>query len=161
MSVDQKFIWYHLGSGESLEMLNSKASAALQNTNVQFCFKGEISNSEVYNFFKDQPVDLFLNVSEAEGIPVSIMEAQSFGIPVLATAVGSNHEIVNNENGYIIDVKINPEELAQLFYKISCDGENLYLKRAMSHANWKACFDAEINYKSFTSDLMDLNRNNN
>ena len=45
------------------------------------------------------PVDLFLTVSANEGIPVSIMEAQSFGIPVIATDVGGISEIVNNVNG--------------------------------------------------------------
>ena len=32
--------------------------------------------------------DLFVNMSLSEGIPVSIMEAISFGIPIIATNVG-------------------------------------------------------------------------
>ncbi|NCO54621.1 MAG: glycosyltransferase, partial [Bacteroidetes bacterium] len=48
-------------------------------------------------------VDLFINVSESEGIPVSIMEALSAGIPVIATNVGGTNEIVNNDVGFLID----------------------------------------------------------
>ena len=46
--------------------------------------------------------DLFVNMSLSEGIPVSIMEAISFGIPIIATNVGGNAEIVNDETGVLI-----------------------------------------------------------
>lgn len=42
-------------------------------------------------------------MSDSEGIPVSIMEAMSFGIPVIARNVGGMSEIVNEENGLLLE----------------------------------------------------------
>jgi glycosyltransferase involved in cell wall biosynthesis len=52
-------------------------------------------------------------VSLSEGVPVSIMEAFSAGIPVYATNVGGTSEIVDNSNGKLLDVNISPEQLAE------------------------------------------------
>ena len=65
-------------------------------------FTGPISNNKVFELYRTTPIDLFINVSKSEGIPVSIMEALSVSIPVLATNCGGIEEIVNNEVGYII-----------------------------------------------------------
>jgi len=48
-----------------------------------------------------------MNLSETEGIPVSIMEAQSAGVPILATNLGGTSEIVNNENGFLVEKDFN------------------------------------------------------
>ncbi len=48
-------------------------------------------------FFKENSVDLFINASITEGTPVSIMEAISCGIPIIATDVGGNPEIVSEK----------------------------------------------------------------
>ncbi|MBK8368427.1 MAG: glycosyltransferase [Bacteroidetes bacterium] len=69
------------------------------------------------DFYKDKPVDLFVNVSEIEGIPVSIMEAISFGIPCIGTNVGGVSEIVNEQTGFLIDKNFEPNEVAELLSK--------------------------------------------
>ncbi|MBL3200697.1 glycosyltransferase, partial [Klebsiella pneumoniae] len=62
----------------------------------QFGYKlwGTVPHETIISFFAANPVHLFLNLSTMEGIPVSIMEAISFGIPVVATDVGAVSEIV-------------------------------------------------------------------
>ena len=54
------------------------------------------------NWIEGQSFDLFMNVSSSEGLPVSIMEAFSFGIPALVTAVGGNPEIVQEGAGILL-----------------------------------------------------------
>jgi glycosyltransferase involved in cell wall biosynthesis len=51
-------------------------------------------------------------LSLAEGIPVALMEAASFGITMLATSTVGNPEIVNEENGFLIDINFDSQVIA-------------------------------------------------
>ncbi|NJK95527.1 MAG: glycosyltransferase [Bacteroidales bacterium] len=51
---------------------------------------------------------MFLNTSLSEGVPVSVMEALSFGLPVIATDVGGTGELINDEVGMLINPEISP-----------------------------------------------------
>ena len=51
--------------------------------NIQYEFKGNVSNTELMKQYQNKNYYVFVNVSSSEGIPVSIMEATSFGIPRL------------------------------------------------------------------------------
>ena len=56
-------------------------------------------------------VDCLCLPSHHEGIPNVILEALSCGVPVLATRVGGIPEVVNTQNGVLIDPRC-PDELA-------------------------------------------------
>lgn len=56
--------------------------------------------------------DIYLQPSRTEGLPLSIMEALNYSLPVIGTRVGGIPEIVHEgENGYLFE-KENVEELA-------------------------------------------------
>ncbi|MDN3450101.1 glycosyltransferase family 4 protein [Planococcus sp. APC 3906] len=67
-----------------------------------------------------QKTDLFVLPSYFEGLPMSILEAISYGIPVLSTDVGSIDEAVKDgKNGYLItpgDLPMLESRLEQLIY---------------------------------------------
>lgn len=47
--------------------------------------------------------DIFVNPSYSEGLPTSVMEAASVGLPIVATDVGGTNEIISNmESGLLI-----------------------------------------------------------
>jgi glycosyltransferase involved in cell wall biosynthesis len=49
-------------------------------------------------------LDLLINTSEIEGIPLTAMEALSLGVPVVAPRIGGIPElIINGENGFLYD----------------------------------------------------------
>ena len=51
-------------------------------------------------------IDLFILCSYIEGLPLSPIEAFSQGIPVIATDIeGTNEEVINGKNGFLVDVK--------------------------------------------------------
>ncbi|MDN0055082.1 glycosyltransferase [Collinsella ihumii] len=68
----------------------------------------------VLRIYGKEPIDLFVNVSESEGLPISIMEACGVGAPVLATDVGGTCEIVFNElNGRLLPANPTSDMIAQ------------------------------------------------
>jgi glycosyltransferase involved in cell wall biosynthesis len=85
-------------------------------------------NLKIYGFIPINTVltaaDIFLSTSFNEGIPYSILEAQSVGIPILATHAGALSELIKDGvNGYLVEpeaktiaeklleIKNNPELL--------------------------------------------------
>ena len=59
-----------------------------------------------------QQIDVFVNVSESEGLPLALLEALASGTPVIATEVGGVSEIIDTNSGILIP-KNSVETLAQ------------------------------------------------
>ena len=74
--------WVHFGDGDQMNDLRKSINDLPENIRVDL--KGWVPNNMIQEYYKKNKVDLFVNISLHEGIPVSIMEAISFGIPVLA-----------------------------------------------------------------------------
>lgn len=135
--------WIHFGDGEMKEELIKNAT--LLPKNIKFEFKGNVGNNEVISFYQENKVDIFLSLSDTEGIPVSMMEAQSFGIPIIAKPVGGIPEIVmdnitgkllKNQNHQIIAEEIKKELLNPKSKEQILD-------------SWNNNFNADLNYKRF------------
>ncbi len=63
-------------------------------------FLGNVLEAFRYN----KLTDLFFLPSDFEGLPMTIIEAMSFGKPIVASNVGGISEIVmNNQNGFVVD----------------------------------------------------------
>ena len=74
-------------------------------------FFGGCSQTEVMSILKK--ADIFLLPSVAEILPVSLMEAQCIGLPVIATSVGAVSEVVvENKSAYLIPSK-NPKAIEE------------------------------------------------
>lgn len=134
-----KIVWTHLGGGPLYDSLVEEAGRICANQNIEIIFKGKIPNNEVQKFYANNPVDLFLNISEVEGLPVSIMEAASYSIPILATDVGGTKEIVDDSNGCLVPPSIDREELLlkiKAFYYLS-QAE----KQELRNYSWKVWND--------------------
>src|SRR4051812_30808566 len=98
-------------------------------------------------FYSENFVHLFLNTSSSEGIPVSIMEAQSFGIPVMAPQVGGIPEIVSDENGKLFKPDSNPEQIAAAVSEMLALQPDQYQKlRLNAFSNWETHYNAEKNF---------------
>ena len=68
----------------------------------------------VISFYQDNRIDLFVSLSESEGLPVSMMEAMNHGIPVVSKDVGGVREIViDGETGFIVPKESSLEEIAK------------------------------------------------
>ena len=147
--------WHHLGEGPLRTSLEALAKRELPAT-VQWCFHGQLPNRQVIEFYRTHPVDVFVNVSTSEGIPVSIMEAQSCGIPVIATAVGGVPEIVTNENGILLESTPSPQAIADALAQFAARTVDVSARREASPQMWKSMYHAETNYNAFVDRLIEL-----
>ena len=79
--------------------------------------------------------DVFVNSSTTEGISISILEAMSLGLPIVATAVGGTPSIVKDgENGRLVPAR-SPEMLAGALLDVL---ENMELRRAMGERSYQS-----------------------
>lgn len=147
----KKVKWVHFGDGELRTEMEDLANKLL---NIDFEFRGSVPNNEVLEFYAENYIDLFINLSDTEGIPVSIMEAMSFGIPVIATDVGGTSEIINNENGCLIHRDTSPTDIVNLIttYFMKSEIEIADMRKEAFKA-WKDRYCAKKNYASFVKRL--------
>jgi len=144
--------WIHFGDGPLKEEL--EAQARKLPGNIGWRFAGARPNGEIMEFYRTNYIDVFVNVSESEGVPVSIMEALSFGIPVVATDVGGTHEIVEDgENGLLLKPDFEADELMKAVNAVVEMGENC---RRRAREIWQEKCDAEKNYREFYQQIVEL-----
>ena len=112
-----QFVLYIAGDGPlRAEMLSYVEENDLKSNVV---FYGLIKNEEKDNFFRK--LDLFIlpsvsNGIETDGLPVVLMEAVSYGLPIISTNISGIPEIcVNDYNGYLIEEKNAQNILAAIF----------------------------------------------
>ncbi len=151
----QKIVWNHFGNGSQKVSLKKSARKLFPN-NVAWSFLGYVPNEKILQFYKENPVDIFINVSESEGVPVTIMEAISCGIPIIATNVGGNSEIVSEENGILLKANPTPNEIAQAFFEM-IDNPDLALdKRKGSLKIWRNRYNARDNFEKFARQIVSI-----
>jgi len=70
-------------------------------------------------------VDTLVLPSETESAPLTILEAMSTGLPVIATRVGGIPEIVEDgHNGFLVPLK-HPEDIAEKILELHADRDRL------------------------------------
>ena len=94
------------GDGELKQQLKQKCSELGIISRVYFL--GVVKDmSSFYN-----AIDIFCLTSAMEGLPLSILEAQSCGVPVIATNVGGCSEVIDKKTG-ILTEKHNKQQLLE------------------------------------------------
>jgi colanic acid/amylovoran biosynthesis glycosyltransferase len=154
LKPDQRIKWVHIGYGPLLPKLKELSEKCLTK-NIEYSLLGYLGG-EVIQFYKKHCVDIFINTSASEGIPVSIMEAQSCGIPVIATDVGGTSEIISNKVGVLLGQNPTPFEIASAICSLLNNPEQFMEKRHNSKENWNTNFNAEKNFSAFAHQLKEI-----
>jgi len=150
--------WIHIGDMAENDPTYSRFLDSVKKlekkSNIHVDLKGFMDNKDLLDYYQSNFVDLIINTSEIEGLPVSIQEASSFGIPCLATDVGGTSDIVNENTGQLIpqnfDIIEGANVLCDLLEKRSRDIEF----RKGVRAFWLKNFQAKINYPKFFRTLQ-------
>jgi len=133
--------------------LNDELSADIDSFSFQL--KGRVSNTNLIEFYKTTSVDVFIHLSSSEGgVPVSIQEAASFGIPIIATNAGGTSEIVNEKTGLLLENNIEIDEVVMLVKSFISERSGETGFRNAVRTFWLENFNAIDNYNSFVKLLL-------
>ena len=145
---DREVEWHHIGIGPDEDIIKEKVKNECPE-NLKVIFEGRLKHDDVFNYYKQNRTDVFVNASTNEGVPVSIMEAISFNIPVVATNVGGTSEIVTEETGVLVSPNPTAQELAEAIVKTQ-------LINITPRAYWEKHYKADNNYKEIAQLLSNL-----
>jgi glycosyltransferase involved in cell wall biosynthesis len=147
--------WVHIGAGDDFEKIKLLCEEKLiANPNVSWQLLGSIPNTEIITTYLKIKPKLFINVSSTEGVPVSIMEAISCGLPVIATCVGGNPEIVIKSNGIIIDANPTINAIYEAINQITqLQQDQWEIMSQNAVFMWDEKYNLIDNYKSFAEHL--------
>lgn len=132
LANDRPVEWVHFGDGVMRSQLEARFAAKSQHLRVKLM--GAVKRPQVFDYYRQTPVSAFLNMSSSEGLPVSIMEAMSFGIPVVATDVGGTGELVgrSHRSGVLVSAKPSLHECLEAVRSVIDGAEGLDPRAAWS-----------------------------
>lgn len=158
LSMIEKFSieWVHFGGGSQYDKLKILASEYLKKDNIKWEMRGYTDNREILNYYSSHSVDCFITTTSTEGgMPVSIMEAMSFGIPIIGTDVTSLPQMIR-ENGILVPANPSPEDIADAIIDMANMPEaDIMTMRYRSRRLWEDHYVAKENAKRFIEKVID------
>jgi len=149
--------WVHIGAGYIFDKVLQYAHEKLDSkSNLRFEFKGYMKNDDALDYINSVDFDFLINTSSTEGLPMTMMEVMSMGIPVIGTDVGGVKEIITNGfNGYLLDANFSPSDLAKILmeYCFLPYEDKLFL-RSNAFKMWKEKYNESVNFRHFVNDIL-------
>ena len=145
------------GKGRDLDKLRRKTRKA--KVQDRFIFLGQVDKDKLVKLY--QNATLFVFPSYREGLPTVLLEAMSCGLPVIATDVRGNRDIISDEENGILVPPRAPKKMAEAISMLLKDeklGKNLsknarktieknYTLDAIS-SNFLKCYESLIEVRS-------------
>ena len=114
-----------IGDGPELNQLQKISLESNNKDNI--IFHGKLNRDDINHIFLKS--DIYIQASNYEGLPHSLLEAMSYGIPVLCTPVGECKEILGNEDrGYILDLPVSKNNIKSKIIEITGE-KNIAIKK--------------------------------
>jgi glycosyltransferase involved in cell wall biosynthesis len=135
-----------IGDGELVQELREKAESIEKRLGKSiFIFTSWIKNIE----FALAGLDVVALSSLNEGTPVSLIEAQASGVPVISTDVGGVKDILlEDETGFVVDLS-DPVQYEEQLLKLI---ESKTLRQKMSQNGWEHVKD-KFSYNTLCSNM--------
>lgn len=148
--------WTHFGTGDQDLYLRQLCDEKLkEKSNISYDLKGYVKNEELHAFYASNKIDVFVTASSSEGNPVSVMEALSYGIPIIAPAV-CNFPNMITDCGILVSGECRAEELAEAVMMIAeMPDEDIRKLRNNARRCWEENFNAEENNIRFVEEVLD------
>lgn len=154
---DMNFRWTHIGTGDKLaSLINEVTHQCPANLSVTI-ESDRIDNENVHQFYHDNRVDWFMLMSETEGgVPVSICEAMSHGVPVIAASSGAIPEIVDSSTGLLLSHDPDDNEFLTAINRFIGGRETAGTLRVNARERWRNSFNSQQLRDSFASEISQL-----
>jgi len=147
-SMPELRLWM-VGDGGEREMLETMAAELGISSQVKFWGQ----QLDVAPFFS--AADAFIMSSKSEGLPMSLLQAFSLGLPAIVTDVGGMGEVVRLAKAGITVPVTDPAGMAAAILRLaSSDAE-----RKQFSTNAKEAFHARFTLQTMVDAYMDLYRN--
>ncbi|NWF76984.1 MAG: glycosyltransferase family 4 protein [Chloroflexi bacterium] len=113
-------------------------------------FLGQKSQDEVIDVLS--ATDIFVNPSYSEGLGISVTEAASIGLPIIATDVGGTREIIaTNETGILVKAR----DVGQLAEELRRLGANIELRKRLGE-NARRLAEQKFNWDKIVREYIEL-----
>lgn len=124
--------------------------------NISYEMRGFVPVEEIMRFYDSHYVNCFLMTSSTEGCPVSVQEAMSYGIPIIATAVGEVPNMIEG-SGILLSENPAPKEVQEAVSRLYAAPEREIMQmRARARSVWEEKYDAKRNAENFWKRLYDV-----
>lgn len=153
-----KIKWTHIGDGSDFNKIKTLAKEKLGKIdNISFSFLGYIQHEKLIKYLSVHNFHCFITTSQSEGLPVSVMEAISFSIPIIAPNVGGISEIVDDTDGILLPETAKAKDFATAIEKIARMSPEQYEDlRKGAFSMWNKKFNGNTNYMAFAEELYNL-----
>lgn len=147
-----------VGSGFLLEELKEKAKASGAEHSIQFLTN--VSNEEIAEIYRSSTVFVLPAIvdskGDTEGLGVVLIEAMTFGLPVVASDVGGIPDVVVNDVTGLLVPEKDPAALSEALSRIIVDSElRIRLKHGASeHIAGNFTWNAVVNKLSILYDRV-------
>jgi glycosyltransferase involved in cell wall biosynthesis len=142
--------WVHFGGGQELEKIEK--IVAMLPVHIQVDLRGKVSNKTIIDYYIHNYISAFVSLSRSEGLPVSMMEAQAFGIPIISPGINGIPEIVNSETGFLLRCDFSDDEVTQSLEKMLYG--NRKFDRRIIKRNFDENFNSGVNYPKFIREVL-------
>lgn len=122
-------------AGEGIDLKRARARVA-QDQIRDVLFLGPVYDEQKRKTF--EAADIYVLPSHREGLPITLLEAMAYGLPVVTSAVGGIRDLfVTGKMGIAVDAR-NPSRLASAIGKLV---ENASLRREIGEFNRSYAFE--------------------
>lgn len=141
-------IFLKIGGNGEIKKLNCVINELDLQDYVEYI--GWVTGKKKEQLFEE--TDIFVLPSYGEGMPMAILEAMSYSIPVVSTLVGGIPELVRNyESGFLI----HPGDIEELYGKLKCLVEGSDLRKRMGK-NARATVECSFSIEANVNRVSDL-----
>ena len=151
--------WHHFGQAAKSEygaaVLRKMEALAVQNPRVRVVAHGFVPPADMMQRIRELNPTALINTSLFEGIPVSMMEVASLGIPVLGPRIcGVPELVVDGVSGFLLQPE-DPQSIRRAIQKLlSLRFEDYLELRRGSREIQHRFFQDEVNYARLGAQLQ-------